>query len=230
MEFEGQSSSFQYKKSRVMSSEIVEIVDLEENNNSSRSGIVDDVYVCVGKRDDIDAVKWAVDHISIPSRLFLVHVFPPIRYISTPVGRLAKTQLSKEQMRYYDKEENNMRRNLLHKYIRLCDDAKVPVDTVLVESNETVKAIIDLIPVLNITNLVLGTNLPPRSRRLMKKVGKAEFVKKNAPDYCHVTIVRQGKAVTSSSSSSTRVQRMASIANPDRNFNFFPCACFSRGN
>lgn len=33
---------------------------------------------------------------------------------------------------------------------------QVPVDTVLLESNETAKAILDVIPVLNITCLVMG--------------------------------------------------------------------------
>ncbi|CAI0450859.1 unnamed protein product [Linum tenue] len=242
------SSSFHYRKSRVMSSEIVEIVELEENTVSvgrSCSSGVDgngDVYVGVG-RDDLDAVKWAVDHISPGARLFLVHVFPPIHYISTPVGRLSKSQLSKDQLRFYIKEENNRRRSLLQKYIRLCDDAKVPVDTMLLESSEIGKAIVELIPVLNITNLVLGTKLLPRPRRLIKKVGKAEYVKKNAPDYCQVTVVHQGKAIdllhweetrkqptgarknSRSASSSSRIQRVASMASPDRKF--FQCACFS---
>lgn len=34
----------------------------------------------------------------------------------------------------------------------------------LLENNATTKAIIDLIPVLNITNLVMGTKRPPSSR------------------------------------------------------------------
>lgn len=41
------------------------------------------------------------------------------------VGRLARSQLSQEQLRVYINEENNRRRNLLQKYIRLCTDAKV---------------------------------------------------------------------------------------------------------
>ncbi|CAN0900389.1 U-box domain-containing protein 33 [Linum grandiflorum] len=247
MEMEGQSpagagsssSSFQYSKSRVMSSEIVEIVDLEDNNNNNNSSgsrrIVNDVYVCVG-RDDMDALEWAVDHISSPtsSRLFLVHVFPPLRYISTPVGRLAKNQLSKEQLRFYSNEENNRRRNLLQKYIRFCDDAKVAVDTMLLESTETGKAIVDLIPVLNITNLVLGAKLPRSRYHLMKKVGIAEFVKKNAPDYCQVTVVHQGKAVSDDAllqeqrKQPSRVHRMASSISYHPQRKLFSCvACFS---
>ena len=43
------------------------------------------------------------------------------------VGRLSRSQLSKEQLKVYINEENNRRRNLLQKYIRLCTDAKVCV-------------------------------------------------------------------------------------------------------
>lgn len=113
------------------------------------------------------------------------------------VGKLSKSQLSKEQVRVYINEEHNRRRNLLQKYIRLCNEAKVQnsalcsqmtvnhrphtrewmmrtfffvpiwqvtVDTVLLESNMTAKAILELITVLNITNLVVGTKRTPCSR------------------------------------------------------------------
>jgi K+-sensing histidine kinase KdpD len=80
------------------------------------------------------------------------------------VGRLSMSQLSQEQVRVYINEEHNRRRNLLQKYIRLCNEAKVTVDTMLLESDATPKVILDLIPVLNITNLVMGTKRQPYSR------------------------------------------------------------------
>ncbi|KAF7134590.1 hypothetical protein RHSIM_Rhsim08G0176600 [Rhododendron simsii] len=80
------------------------------------------------------------------------------------VGRLSRSQLTQEQVRFYVNKENNWRRNILQKYIQLCTDTKVTVDTALLESNSTAKAILDLIPVLNITYLVMGTKRPPASR------------------------------------------------------------------
>lgn len=45
---------------------------------------VNDVYVAVGK-DDTDVLKWVLDNAVSPgSRVFLVHVFPPITHIPTP--------------------------------------------------------------------------------------------------------------------------------------------------
>ena len=41
------------------------------------------------------------------------------------VGNLSRSQLSKEQVQVYINEENNRRKSLLVKYIRLCNDAKV---------------------------------------------------------------------------------------------------------
>ncbi|KAH9720425.1 Usp domain-containing protein [Citrus sinensis] len=208
--------SVQYCSARIMSPEIVEIG--EDHSRSigaaSRDAAASDVYVAVGK-DDLHVLKWALDHAVSPgARIYLVHVFSPVTYINTPgytiewqsyqasdidtacvVGRLARSQLNQEQVRVYVNEENNRRRNLLQKYIRLCNDAKVTVETMLVESKATAKAILDLISVANVTSLVMGTKLSPRSRLFTKKLSKGEFVKKNAPDYCEVTIVHDGKKV-----------------------------------
>lgn len=76
----------EYKNSwEVMSPEIVEIgEDSKSVSISSRDCSMNDVYVAVGK-NDLDVVKWALDHaISPGARVFLVHVSPPITYISTP--------------------------------------------------------------------------------------------------------------------------------------------------
>ncbi|XP_027122447.1 U-box domain-containing protein 52 isoform X2 [Coffea arabica] len=151
----------QYHHWQVKSPEIVEIPDESKSILSSRNGQTNDVYVAVGK-DDLHVVQWVLDNAVSPgTRLFLVHVFPPITYINTPVGRLSRSQLSQDQLRVYLNEDQNRRKYLLEKYIRMCNDAKVPVDTMLLESNATAKAILGLIPVVNITNLVMGTKRSP---------------------------------------------------------------------
>ncbi|KAF7128131.1 hypothetical protein RHSIM_Rhsim11G0055900 [Rhododendron simsii] len=219
---------------RVMSPEIEEIGEGSKSVSiSSRDCGMNDVYVAVGK-NDLDVVKWALDHATSPgATVFLVHVFPPVTYISTPVGRLSRSQLTPEQVRFYVNKENNRRRNVLQKYIQLCTDAKVPVDTMLLESNSTAKAILDLIPVLNITYLVMGTKRPPASRRLIKGLGNGEFVQKKAPDYCEVAIVYDGKKlmdsqkVIPSAIASNQRRRPEIITRPEPERNFFDCICFS---
>ncbi|KAF3437516.1 hypothetical protein FNV43_RR20270 [Rhamnella rubrinervis] len=224
---------------RMMSPEIVEIGEDSKSPASSREvgGICRDVYVAVGK-DDLHVLKWALDHLvsSPASQVFLIHVFPTVTHIPTPVGKLSRSQLNKDQLRVYINEENNRRRNLLTKYIRLCNDAKVTVDTVLLESNETAKAILDLIPVLNITSLVMGTKRLHCSRTsLTKKLGKGEVVKKSAPKSCEVTIVYEGKKVEDGQKLATEIvhsslkgsstRRPKTSRHSERNF--FECSCFS---
>ncbi|KAF5957454.1 hypothetical protein HYC85_004679 [Camellia sinensis] len=235
----------QYHRSswRVMSPEIVEIGEESQSmvsSSSNKDRDMNDVYVAVG-RDDLGVVKWAIDHAVSPgARVFLVHVFPRITYIPTPVGKLSRSQLSEEQVRVYINEDNNRRRHLLQKYIRLCNDAKVTVDTMLLESNTTAKAILDLIPVLNITNLVIGTKRPSSSRRLMMKgMGKGEYVKKNAPEFCEVSIVYDGKKLEDDSQQQQQVVVLPSALASSRRRrpaltllsqkNFLHCVCLSSG-
>lgn len=45
--------------------------------------------------------------------------------ICLAVGRLSRSQVSTEQFRTYANEENQRRRNVLQKYIRLCTESKV---------------------------------------------------------------------------------------------------------
>ncbi|KAJ4850862.1 hypothetical protein Tsubulata_007096 [Turnera subulata] len=226
------ASSVQYGGAgQIMSPEIVEIGEDSRSVTNSIDGFVNDVYVAVGK-DDLDVLKWALDHCVSPgARLFLIHVFPPLTYINTPVGRLSRHQLSQDQLRFYINEENNRRRNKLEKYIRLCKDAKVNVDTMLLESSLTSKAILELIPILNITRLVMGTKGLPRSRlQLRKKLTKGEFVKKNAPDFCEVTIIHDGKKIADGQ----QVTEVVPSSSPKRPHitdhfekKFAGCTCFS---
>ncbi|PQQ00474.1 U-box domain-containing protein 52 isoform X1 [Prunus yedoensis var. nudiflora] len=188
----------------------------------------------VGK-DDTDVLKWTLDNAVSPgTRVFLVHVFPPITYIPTPVGRLAKSRLTDDQVRLYINEESNKRRNLLQKYVSLCNDAKVwillfaPTHHSICnrgdnapDSKDTAKAILDLIPVLSIIHLVIGTKRPPHSRLVRKKLSLGEFVRKNAPDFCEVSIVHEGKKVEADQQVNGQIMP-ANTRHPERCF----FACF----
>lgn len=85
-DFQGRPAELQLQccSARIMSPEIVEISEESKTIISSQDGGATDVYVAVGK-DDIDVLKWALDHAVSPGCcVFLVHVFPPLTYISTP--------------------------------------------------------------------------------------------------------------------------------------------------
>nr|GME03653.1 U-box domain-containing protein 52-like [Ipomoea batatas] len=216
-----------------MSGEIVEIgEDSSETRGTHHHHHHQDVYVAVGKNDE-HVVQWAIDHFASP-RIFLLHIFPPLSYVSTPAGKLSRTHLSKEQMQVFVNEESNKRKSLLEKYIRQCNDAKIPVDTMLVESNAPSKAIIDLIAVVNITNLIIGMRKHSSHKRpVWKGQGIGEYIEKNAPDFCEVTIVCEGKKMMNGKvqsenfPSSLRPQRRPEITSRNSERKFFECVCFS---
>ncbi|KAJ1413206.1 Rossmann-like alpha/beta/alpha sandwich fold [Sesbania bispinosa] len=211
----------QYSR-QLLSTEIVEIVEDGKSITSNKDRGVDDLYVAVGK-DDLDVVKWALDHAVSPgSRIFLVHVSPPITLIPTPVGKFERSQLTPQQVRLYVNEVNNKRKDLLQKYIHLSTEAKVTTETLLLESSDTGKAIVDLISILNITNLVIGIKKLPYTRR-NNKLSKGEFVKKNAPKSCDVTLVYNGEVFVSN----PYVGDLASHSKGHSKNSFFQCMCFS---
>ena len=101
------------------------------------------------------------------------------------VGMIPKDQVSPEQVESYMAQERGNRRELLNKFLQLCSASKVltlqlqwkyftispktktwsekiikqvKVDTILIESDLIAKAIIDLIPILQIKKLVIGAN------------------------------------------------------------------------
>ena len=85
-DFQGRPTELQLQcfSARIVSPEIVEIGEESKTIISSRDSAATDVYVAVGK-DDIDVLKWALNHVVSPGCcVFLVHVFPLLTYIPTP--------------------------------------------------------------------------------------------------------------------------------------------------
>ncbi|OMO64662.1 hypothetical protein COLO4_31946 [Corchorus olitorius] len=91
------------------------------------------------------------------------------------------------------------------------------------------KAVLDLIPILNITKLVVGTTnsnpIPsPRKVKSRKCSGIADEIFHNAPITCEVKVVRGGKELIIGSPSPSPSLR----PNLEDNFkdNSFSCMCF----
>ncbi|KAI9123366.1 hypothetical protein K1719_004666 [Acacia pycnantha] len=121
------------------------------------------VYVGVGKSEtSMEALSWTLKHlITSPSTIvYLIHVFPEIKHIPNPlgIGMIPKNQVSAEQIESFEAQERDKRRQLLSKFLQLCSSSQVKVDTILIESDTVAKAILELVPILNIQNLVIGTN------------------------------------------------------------------------
>ncbi|KAI4975570.1 hypothetical protein ZWY2020_049177 [Hordeum vulgare] len=157
----------------------------------------DDVYVAVGKGgSSMAALSWALRRLARPrSFVYLVHVFPVVATIPTPLGMMPKRQATPEQVETYMNQERSKRREMLQKFLDHCRNFQVNVDVYLIESDQIADAVTELIPVLNIKQLVLGV-AKSNLRKLKKGNTIAGQIQKNAPLYCEVKIVCDGKEVT----------------------------------
>ncbi|XVE50977.1 hypothetical protein DITRI_Ditri02bG0000400 [Diplodiscus trichospermus] len=186
----------------------------EEGDESSSLFSVDvneaaeeSVYVAVGKSESsMQALSWTLTHfVNTSTILYLIHVFPVIRHIPSPLGMLPKSQVSPAQVEKYMAQEREKRGQLLQKFLDICSASKVKVkvvDTMLIESDMVAKAILDLITILNIRKLVVGTtNSNPTPRKLLNSrkgvMGIADQIFQSAPNTCEVKVVCQGKEVSS---------------------------------
>ncbi|PIN01060.1 Ubiquitin--protein ligase [Handroanthus impetiginosus] len=181
---------------------IREEVDRNSFSSFDFQGGGDAVYVAVSRQNEessMDALMWALNHAVTPSStfVFLVHIFPETKYIPTPLGKLPVGQVNPEQKENYMAQERGKRREFLHKYISVCSASQVKVDTILIESDMEAKAILDLIPILNIRKLVLGTT-KSNLRRMRSKRGNGviDQILQNAPEFCEIKIICDGKEMT----------------------------------
>ncbi|KDP35524.1 hypothetical protein JCGZ_08962 [Jatropha curcas] len=204
----------------------------------SRTPGEDCVYVAVGKSEtSADAVSWTLKNLirNESTMVYLIHIFPEIRHVPSPLGKLPKNQVSPEQVEIYMAQERGKRRELLQKFINMCSASKVKVDTILIESDVVAKAILELIPILNIRKLVLGTtksNL--RKMKARKGNGIADRIFQNASEFCDIKIICDGKEVIeqmiglASPSSHGEIGDAKSIELLDQpnNNDSFSCMCF----
>lgn len=157
------------------------------------------VYVAVGKSPSSeDALDWTLRHLVNPgsTMVYLIHIYPEIRQIPTPLGKLLLSQVSPEQVESYMAQERGKRRELLQKFLHKCLAAQVKVDTILIESDGLPKAILDLIDILNIRKLVVGTAKSSlRKLRSRKGTGTVDQILKSAPETCEVKIICEGNEV-----------------------------------
>ncbi|GLJ16484.1 hypothetical protein SUGI_0281250 [Cryptomeria japonica] len=155
------------------------------------------VYVAVGK--DPSALLWALNNlVKEGDTLILIHVFPLLKTIPSPVGKLPRYQVSQDLWDNYIKEEEGKRSRLLQDYRDMCLEAKVKTETISVENDMPHKQLIELISEYNIAKLVMGTKpaTHPMTRKLKKKgPSKAEYVHRHAPHFCEVFVVCEGKII-----------------------------------
>ncbi|KAJ1427107.1 Rossmann-like alpha/beta/alpha sandwich fold [Sesbania bispinosa] len=119
----------------------------------------DVVYVAVGDGGDssMEALSWALNHAVTPSTtVCLIHVFPRVKLIPSPLGKIPRSHVNLEYVNIYLNQEKGKRKSLLQKFTDLCIDSKVKVEMMLIEGDIVAKAIVDLVGNLNIRKLKLA--------------------------------------------------------------------------
>ncbi|KAL0407180.1 UNVERIFIED_CONTAM: hypothetical protein Slati_4031900 [Sesamum latifolium] len=239
----GGSSSYHLSTIREEVEESVFSLDFQERGE-------DVVYVAVGgkKQTSMDALIWTLNHAVVnPSStlVFLIHVFPETKFIPSPLGMLPVSQVNPEQKEMYMAQERRKRTEFLRKFLIVCSASQIKADTIVIESDTEAKAILDLIPILNIRKLVLGaTKSTHRILRSSRKGnGVADEIMQNAPEFCEVKIICEGKEMSevmvesrssssssSSSSLSLRIthQTAPGLAQDQEHVDeSYSCGCFS---
>lgn len=238
------------------SEELFEIKHLDSITEETGKEDEEVVYVALlgqvtSSSHDMDALVWTLNHLVHPfseSVVNLIHVFPQLHYIPTPLGKLPVSQVNPEQKERYMIQERGKRRDFLQKFLDICSASKVKVETILIESDMEAKALRDLIPILYMKKLVLGA---PKSsiRKLRTRKGNdtVDQMVQNMPEFCQLHIICEGKQVvlekqTVESPSSVVPENINIVDNNNssndtssKNFTedefqnnaSFPCSCFT---
>ncbi|XP_047308032.1 U-box domain-containing protein 35-like [Impatiens glandulifera] len=211
---------------RVMICEIEELREEElrdshiEFDGAGLQGVGDTVCVVINGDDDhgsssstisMDALLWTLTNGNghgTGSSLFLVHVYPPLRFIPTALGKLPINQANEQQRNIHLAKQRTKRLQCLQPFLDLCSTSQVTADVIPIEGDKEANAILELISAFQIRTLVLG--IPPRPRprssssniiitTTTKKEGRqgisgvAGRILEDAPEFCEVKIICQGK-------------------------------------
>ncbi|KAJ7967853.1 U-box domain-containing protein 35 [Quillaja saponaria] len=198
----------------------------------------DCVYVAVGKSESsMEALSWTLKHVVTSSTMvYLIHIFPEIKHIPSPLITIFfflgcpslafgwRATWPKKEAR----EEISFRNSLTHALL-----LRLRWIPSLLRVTLVAKALLDLIPILQMRKLVVGT-AKSNLRRLKSRKGNgiADQLLQNAPESCEVKIVSEGKEVNEhmigSPSPSTSCDDTSSKypKTEDQQNDSFSCMCF----
>ncbi|CAK8564512.1 unnamed protein product [Lathyrus sativus] len=161
--------------------------------------LCDVVYVAVGESfSSMEALSWTLKHLVNPNStiVYLVHVFPRVKRIPTPLGKIPRSRVNREHVNIYLTQVKNKRKILLQKFIDLCTKSKVKVEILLIEDDNVGEALVELVKNLNIRKLVIGTAESNLRKHASRKLNSTvEMVLKSVEEKCDVKIICKGRQV-----------------------------------
>ncbi|XP_057420158.1 U-box domain-containing protein 35-like [Lotus japonicus] len=179
--------------------ESASVFSLDIDNHQAEKDDVVYVAVSFDGNSSMEALSWALKHAVTPSSttVCLLHVFPQVKLIPTPLGKIPRSHVNLEHVNICLTLEKAKRKLLLQKFIDLCVDSKVKVEVMLIEGDNVAKAIVDLVRNLNIRKLVIGTiksNLR-KSAGSRRQNAIADMVLKTIQESCDIKIICEGREV-----------------------------------
>ncbi|XP_048131612.1 U-box domain-containing protein 33-like [Rhodamnia argentea] len=158
----------------------------------------DKIYVAVG--EDVEEGKakliWTVNQPRGNSRICIIHVLVPSKTITmVELGAgMPVSSVNEIVLRDHEEKERIKMQEILHTYLRFCEQMGVQAEKEHAKSDSVEKGIVKLIRSHKIRNLVMGAAAESRYFREMTEIKsrKAKFVHKEADISCQIRFICNG--------------------------------------
>ncbi|XP_028804840.1 U-box domain-containing protein 35 isoform X2 [Neltuma alba] len=147
-----------------------------------------------GGKKSTTILQWALKRFVPEGRIMfkLIHVHASIKRIPTPMGNFIPiSQVRPDVVNAFRKEVEWQKSQMLLPYKNMCDQEKVYVDTVVIESDDVAAAIAEEIAKGAVTKLIIGAS--SRSIFSSKLKGIAAKISVCTPRFCTVYAISKGK-------------------------------------
>ncbi|KAK7312471.1 hypothetical protein VNO77_36359 [Canavalia gladiata] len=187
---------------------------MPSSNPTAMEECDDKVHVALGKslKKAATLLQWCFTHFR-NTHIHLLHVHQPSTMIPTLLGKLPASQANPQVVSAHRIAEREETKRLLDKYLSFCRAAKVKASSVVGEADQVQKGIVDLVIRHNIRKLVIGA-IPENCMKVRRNSSKANYAAKNAPPFCEIWFVYNGKHIWTREASET-LSRLSSCAQRD---------------
>ncbi|KAM0923201.1 hypothetical protein ACQ4PT_005748 [Festuca glaucescens] len=135
------------------------------------------------------AARWAAANFAtVPGRVALVHVIPPVYFVPSPTGeRVPVERMEAEVVEMYAQDRRARAQDVFLPFRRLC--GRRSVETVVLEGDSVAEALARYAAESGVRNLVLGSASLTWFRRILRLQDVPTIVLKAMPCSCNVFLV-----------------------------------------
>ncbi|XP_061348922.1 U-box domain-containing protein 35-like [Gastrolobium bilobum] len=166
----------------------------DESNKSQRSSSSVVALAIKGNKKSKYVVQWALNKF-VPEGMIifkLIHVHAGIKGVPTPMGNMIPlSQVRNDIATAFRKEVEWQTNQMLLPFKKMCEQRKVHVDVVPIESDDVATAVAEEVAKGAITKLVVGAS--SRSLFTSKQKGMSAKISVSTPRFCTVYAVSKGK-------------------------------------